>query len=71
MRLFSEHPAAVGESYATHGRTAAGFGLRLLAAGAACWVHALVPALFPDAASRTVRDLNDELGRRSATRARA
>jgi len=45
-RRFVEHPASVGESYGEHFAVASGFGLRLIAAGLACLVHACVPAWF-------------------------
>ena len=45
-RLFTEHPAAVGESYFDHMRVALSFAVPLgLAAGAAL-VHAFLPFLF-------------------------
>lgn len=43
---FTEHPAAAGETYLAHLRTAAGFGFELVTAGLACLVHALLPFLF-------------------------
>ena len=46
VRLFTDHPASVGESYAEHLVTASGFGLRMVLAGLACMVHALLPFLF-------------------------
>ena len=57
QRFFREHPASVGESYLEHLAKAFGFGLRLIATGVACLVHALVPAAFSTAASNTVRSL--------------
>lgn len=55
--LFTQHPASVGESYAQHLRAAAGFGLRMLTAGFACIVHALLPFLFEHTASRCIGQL--------------
>ena len=43
-RLFLDHPASVGESYTAHFRVAGGFGLAMLTAAGACFLHALVPA---------------------------
>lgn len=56
-RWFLDHPASVGESYSQHFRTALGFSTALLAAGAACLIHALFPALFQKTASSTITRL--------------
>ena len=56
-RLFLEHPSSVDETYAQHARFAAGFSLRLFAAGCAALVHAVIPCLFEKTASRMVADL--------------
>jgi hypothetical protein len=66
MRLFLEHPAAVGESYGTHARHAAGFGLRMVLAGLACLVHAVLPCAFVSTGSRTVAALHARMAPRSA-----
>lgn len=64
-RLFLDHPDAVGESYGRHLLVASRFGLTMIAGGAACLVHALVPALFQTTGSGTVKRLH---GRLVATR---
>lgn len=56
-RLFMDHPRDVGESYGEHFATAAGFGVRMVAGGLACIVHAVVPVLFVRTASDTVKSL--------------
>ncbi|QDX25577.1 hypothetical protein FPZ54_05785 [Sphingomonas suaedae] len=56
-RLFIDHPRDVGESYAEHFATAAGFGVRMVIGGLACIVHAFLPALFIRTASDTVKSL--------------
>lgn len=56
--LFTEHPASVGESYTEHLASAAGFGLRMVAAGLACLVHGLLPFLFVRTGSDAVRALH-------------
>jgi hypothetical protein len=63
-RWFLNHPAAVGETYSQHFRTALGFSAALLAAGAACLVHALIPALFERTASRAITRLFHALSAR-------
>lgn len=61
-----DHLAEVGESYGAHLRFAALVGAMLVAAGMACLLHALVPALCRDTASRTIVSLNRLLRNRSA-----
>ena len=62
---FVDHPHSVGETYPEHFAAATGFGLRLIAAGLACLVHACVPAWFTRSASRAVRGLASELDARA------
>ena len=52
--LFLEHPRSIGETYREHQRCACDIGISLIGAGFACLIHALVPALFRDTASRIV-----------------
>lgn len=52
------HLDAVGESYAAHRRFAFMVGGSMVGAGLACIVHGLVPAVFTDTASRTIRRLH-------------
>ena len=56
-QLFTRHPASVGETYLQHLRAAATFGLRMLAGGLACVVHALLPFLFERTASGYIEQL--------------
>jgi hypothetical protein len=60
-QIFTAHPASVDESYVQHMRFAAGFGVRLLAAAGAAFVHALIPCLFEKTASRMVADMHRRL----------
>ena len=64
-RSFVEHPRSVGETYPEHFAIALGFGLRLIAAGLACLVHACVPAWFTRTGSTAVRRLACELDARA------
>lgn len=66
-KLFRDHPASVGESYAEHLGTATGFGLRMIGAGLCCLVHGVLPFLFVKTGSDTIRALH---GRMIANRAR-
>jgi len=59
--LFTEHPATVGETYGQHLVSAAGFSMRMLAAGVACLIHALLPFLFVRTGSNTVAKLHDRM----------
>lgn len=60
-RAFTEHPASVGESYSGHCVCAFGFGARMVAAGIACMIHALLPFLFVRTASRAITELNERM----------
>lgn len=69
-RLFLDHPASVGESYAEHFGVATRFGLRLISGGVRCTIHGALPFLFRTAGSDTVSALHRELvAKRSAARA--
>jgi len=65
-RLFTEHPASVGESYFAHLLRAAWFGSRLILAGGACLVHAIFPFLFVRTGSTAITELHTAMvtGRR-------
>ena len=60
-RWFLAHPRATGETYFAHQRMALAFSARLFTVAAACFVHALVPALFQSTASRAVALLHDRM----------
>ena len=60
-RIFTDHPASVGESYGEHLVTAAGFGLRMIVAGGACLVHAVLPFLFVKTGSAQITVLHDRM----------
>jgi hypothetical protein len=60
-RLFTEHPATVGETYFEHLGSALSFAFDLLAAGAACLIHAFLPFLFLKTGSRKITQLYDRM----------
>ncbi len=60
-RLFTEHPASIGETYFEHMGRAAGFAFTMLVAGVACLIHALLPFLFVTTGSRAVTKLHDRM----------
>ena len=59
IKLFTEHPASVGESYGEHLAMATGFGLRMILGGIACLIHGLLPFLFVKTGSRQIGALHD------------
>lgn len=61
LRRFTDHPSSVGETYAKHAATAGGFGWQLVTAGLACLVHAVLPWMFEDFASRRVKALHTRM----------
>lgn len=56
-RAFTAHPASVGETYGEHFRFASRFSFRLLGAGLAAAIHAIVPCLFEKTASRMIAEM--------------
>ena len=56
--MFTRHPASVGETYGEHMLVASSFGLKLLLAALACFVHALLPFLFERTGSTAMRGKN-------------
>ena len=61
---FSEHPASVGETYLQHFAFAMRFSAKLIGAGLAACIHALVPAMFETTASQMIRDMVEEMDAR-------
>lgn len=57
MRIFTAHPASIGETYGQHLVHAAGFGFSMIAGGAACLVHAVFPWACEKTGSNTIRKL--------------
>lgn len=65
-RLLFEHPRSLGMSWATHGAGAVAIGARLVGAGLACLIHAVVPGLFTQTAGKTITRMYDHMARRKA-----
>lgn len=65
-RLFLAHPQTVGESYTEHGWFALRFAARLLIAGCAALIHAIIPCLCETTASRMVLAMHAEIVTRRA-----
>jgi hypothetical protein len=64
-RLFLSHPQTVDESYGEHFLFALGFAARLLGAGLAALVHAVIPCLFETTASRMILEMHDRIANRA------
>lgn len=60
-KLFLEHPRSVDESYVEHFGMASSFGFRMIFAGLACLVHAVVPGLFVRTGSNAIRELHERM----------
>ena len=60
-RHFTAHPASVGETYGEHLAVALYFARQLLAASAACLLHALFPFLFEKTASGILAQLYERM----------
>jgi Family of unknown function (DUF6356) len=59
--LFTEHPASVDETYFEHLIAASSFGIKMIAAGVACIVHGLLPAVFVTRGSETICALHERM----------
>ncbi len=63
LRLLTEHPAAMGETYPQHLRFAFRFGGSMVIGGLACMLHGLLPFCCTTSGSRRVRLLHGVLSR--------
>ena len=61
LRVFTDHPASVNETYAQHLHSATSFGVRMVVAGLACLVHGLLPFLFTTTGSDAIRELHERM----------
>ena len=61
QRLFTQHPESVGESYGEHLVRASVFGGRMVVAGIACMLHALLPFVFVRTGSVAVEELHGQM----------
>jgi len=60
-RLFSDHPADVGEGYFQHLGHALAFSGAMLVGAIACFIHALVPALCVRTGSNIILKLHGRM----------
>ena len=61
MKLFTEHPESVGESYFQHMASAASFSVRLFTGAICCLVHAIFPFMCERTASSIIAELHDRM----------
>lgn len=66
IRLFTHHPDAVDETYLEHMRFAGGAGVRMVCAGLAALVHAILPFMFERTASRLMAPIAHKLVARNS-----
>ena len=64
---FTDHPAAVGETYLEHFGVAGRYAGRLFAAGFCAAVHAVFPFLFEKTASNAIKAMYGNMTKRGAT----
>lgn len=64
-RLFLNHPRSVDESYLEHLVFAGGFAFRLIGAGLAALIHALIPCLFEKTAGNMIAQMYAKISKRS------
>jgi len=64
LKLFTDHPNSVGESYLQHGLVAFSYSIKLFFASIFCFVHTLLPFLFKTTASSISREVVDDVDRR-------
>jgi hypothetical protein len=61
MRLFTEHPESVGETYFEHVGVAFSFSMKMLFGAMVCLVHAVLPFLFVKTGSELITELHDRM----------
>lgn len=66
LKLFTKHPHSIGETYFQHMFTALKFTLLFVKLAVTAFVHALLPFLFVDTASKKVCKLAKEMEERNA-----
>ena len=63
-RLFLDHPRSVDESYFEHLLFSGGFAVRLIGAGLAALIHALIPCLFEKTAGNMIMRMHSKISNR-------
>lgn len=61
MKLFTEHPTSVGETYFQHMGVAFSFAGKLFIASIACFIHGLFPFFCTKRGSEIINELHDRM----------
>ncbi|MEM9881230.1 MAG: DUF6356 family protein, partial [Pseudomonadota bacterium] len=61
LKLFTQHPASVNETYTEHMGSAFSFGSTMVVAGCACLLHGVFPFLFDKTGRTAVAKLYDRM----------
>ena len=61
LKLFTGHPASVGETYFQHLVTASTFFAKLFVAAVVCLVHAFLPFLFEKTGSKLITGMYQDM----------
>ena len=58
MRLLTEHPESVNETYFQHLYAAIGFSTKLILGALVCFIHAFLPFVFASKGSEIISELH-------------
>ena len=61
LKLFTNHPASVGETYFEHLITASTFFAKLFLASVVCLVHAILPFMFQKTGSKLISGMYHDM----------
>ena len=61
MKLFTEHPNSVGETYFEHMASAVSFSARMFVGAICCLLHAVFPFICVRTGSGIIADLHDRM----------
>ncbi len=69
MKLFTEHPHSMGETYGQHGLRAIRYSYKLFKAACACFWHGCFPFLLQTYTSDTIKEILDSISKRQMKKA--
>lgn len=58
--IFTDHPHSIGETYLHHLKFASLFGMKMMAGGIACLLHAIFPFLFQKTGSNLLLEMTHD-----------
>jgi len=61
MKVFTEHPDSVGETYFQHMGTSFSFGVKMFVSSFACFAHGLFPFICTTRGSETITQLHNRM----------